>query len=278
MTAFITEYAWMFVLCAILALALVEELISPKDGDRGGASRVITNFSLYGLSVAVLSLVALALPMLSAGQSALIPSFGFNEWLELPWGAGMCVLFIVDSFIAYWVHRASHRFTLLWRFHAIHHADLEIDVTTGIRHHPLESIPAIAAQFAAALICGATADQVITIALINTLWALVTHASLSRVVIQFPKGLGVLVSPAFHRLHHSAELAQSNSNYANTLALWDWLFNTVSDPNAETVRRVGLEAPTVAHDKLVSQLLFPFRSRSHSHRPSHDRPPPSSPV
>jgi sterol desaturase/sphingolipid hydroxylase (fatty acid hydroxylase superfamily) len=260
----IVERSWLLVLGAIVALVLVEELIPDRREDSAGASRIITNFALYGLSVALLELLAVALPVLTLGPTPLVPSFGLIYWLQLQWMAGACALLVIDSLVAYWLHRASHQVPLLWRFHSVHHTDCEMDVTTGIRHHPLELIPATAGQFFAALICGAMPDQVIVVALINTLWALLTHASIGRTALQFPRGFRLLVSPAFHRLHHSADRSQTDSNYGNTFAAWDRLFNTESDPMQEKVRRLGLNGQSVSSEKLTAQLLLPFRNRRES--------------
>ena len=248
----------MFVTGASAMLFLVEELAGREGSDRGGPRRIITNFVLYGCSLGVVAILALAAPSLVVSRP-LIPGFGVSAWIPMPWIAGLLTLFLIHSFLEYWLHRASHHVTVLWRFHAVHHCDSSVDVSTAIRHHPLEVLPAIGIQMASIILCAASLGQATVLAVANAVWELATHAAIGRTSVRFPRALSFIVSPAFHRLHHSCDVRQTNSNYANAFAVWDSLFGTACDPSQERARSVGLGPRYRSDDKLGMQLTLPFR-------------------
>jgi len=259
MTIDLIEQPWIAVVAMMAILIIIEEL-APRDGNAGTSGRIVTNVLLYALGAALVMVIGFASPIGSRDvETALVPGFGVAQWLSLPWAAGLAVLFLVESLLSYWLHRVSHEFMPLWRIHAVHHTDNVVDVTTGIRHHPLEVLPAFAGGLFAIVLCGATPAQSVVVALVNTIWALATHAAVGRAPVQFPRSLRYLVSPAFHRLHHSSDAAQTNSNYGNMVAIWDWLFGTARDPAREEAQPVGLGPRHDQNQQLACQLSLPFR-------------------
>jgi sterol desaturase/sphingolipid hydroxylase (fatty acid hydroxylase superfamily) len=260
MTQMLIEHPWIAVIATMLSLLVLEEMLGRGEAADPGSGRIVTNFMLYSLGLGLTGLIGVFIPFWSGATGrAVLPGFDMFAQLHLPWAARLGALFLVDSLLAYWLHRASHHFTPLWRLHSVHHTDRVLDVTTGIRHHPLEILPALAVQLIAIAICGATMAQAVIVSLANIVWALFTHAAVGRSPAQLPRPMRILVSPAFHRLHHSSQPRQTNSNYANTFAVWDWLFKTACDPLHESAGEVGLGPAYAKGQSLDRQLLLPFR-------------------
>jgi sterol desaturase/sphingolipid hydroxylase (fatty acid hydroxylase superfamily) len=149
----------------------------------------------------------------------------------------------------YMLHRLTHAVPLLWRFHAIHHSDRELDVTTSFRHHPVEYALIGAAIMALVVALGLPVASLAWYALIAVVLAPLQHANLAlpgaieRVLRPF------VVTGAMHALHHSVEPRQGNSNFATVLPWWDRLFGTFVDPHAKDARAVeygvtGIDAET----------------------------------
>ncbi len=256
----LVERSWLVAPAVMLALIVLEEWSAQGTRPRPGSGRTVTNFTLYAAGLGLVGLIATLVSIWPDDHAVLlVPGFGLSAWLDLSWGAGLAVLVMVDSLFYYCLHRASHRFGLLWRLHAVHHTDRTLDVTTGIRHHPLEALPSLGIQLAAVVLCGATPAQAILVGLGNMAWALCTHAAIGRERRRF-RWLGkVLVSPAFHGLHHSCDKRQTDSNYGNTFAVWDWLLGTATDPAVEQPGEIGLGSAHDRDEELLVQLLLPFR-------------------
>ena len=175
-----------------------------------------------------------------------------------PSAAGWLALFLTDSFFGYWLHRLNHTLPWLWRIHRVHHSDPALDVSTALRSHPLELLPSYLGQLAAIAVVGATPLQALGVALVNMVWALFVHANLRRTAMDFPPLLRAFVSPAYHRVHHSAVPAQTDSNYATMLTLWDHVFATARAPHREPISEIGLGPGYARALTLRGQLALPF--------------------
>lgn len=216
----------MVVLLPVLLFALLlalEEIAPGCRSPRIDWRRMGTN---WGLGLANWALAALmpigALAASLASHSPLLSS--------LPIAAGLVLLITARSLAAYWIHRAGHGWRWLWHFHRLHHADREVDVTTGLRNHPVEAL--IAAATAAAVVAALGASPAQTIAADAVLFsaALWHHAA-----IRLPRGWSrtierVLVTPRYHRLHHSSRTEDHDSNFGDLLTLWDRAFGTYRQP------------------------------------------------
>lgn len=252
---------WLVIMITTLLLMALERSFKRQNRRDFNDNRLGDNFILYSLSYGLIALVGLILPGLvrDPGQT-LVPAFGLTYWFSLSVGETYIALFLADSFFNYWVHRSSHSVPLLWRIHRVHHTDPAQDVSSAVRNHPFELVPVYLGQLAAIVLVGATPAQVIVVGLIAAVWSLFTHSDLGRAALQFPLALRVLVSPAYHRIHHSAAPAQTDSNYGNMLTIWDHLFGTFRDPASETVAETGLGARYAASLSLRGLLTLPFRT------------------
>lgn len=239
-----------------LAIALFELLRPSRRPRVAGGDRITVNFGL-GFFIAVLQMV----PLFTAYSAALLAeehSFGVLRWFDLPFWASVMVSFLLLDLAGYVFHRASHEVPLLWRLHRVHHTDQNVDASTTFRAHPLSLLVFIGFDFIIVYAMGIAPVGVLVYAVCKSLTMWLSHADItpsSRISALFSS---LLVTPAFHHKHHSAEQIHTDSNYGEVLTIWDRLFGTMSTRDGN-VGRCGLGDD---YDRdaanLVSQLKLPF--------------------
>jgi len=138
----------------------------------------------------------------------------------------------------------NHKIPLLWRIHRVHHSDIEFDVTTAIRFHPVEIALSMGFKIGLVYLLGPAAWTVVVFEILLNGSAMFNHAN-----IALPKKLdrvirSVLVTPDMHRIHHSAITSETNSNYGFSLSIWDRLFGTYH------------REPALGHEKMVIGLEY----------------------
>jgi len=187
----------------------------------------------------------------------LFNNIGFGGWGEL------ITTVILMDFAIWGQHLMVHAVPLFWKLHRVHHTDMDYDVTTGLRFHPLEIILSLLIKFAVIAILGASPVGVLMFEIILNAMAMFNHANV-RLPLKLDAVLRVIfVTPDFHRVHHSILMAETNSNYGFNLSLWDRLFGTyVSEPqlghNNMTIGLNVFRNPT--EQRLDKMLTQPFRS------------------
>lgn len=217
----------------MLALVAVWESFSPaKPPTTSTPIRWLNNFALLALDNLFIRLV---FPLLAVSLSftAAKHGWGLFNLVSLPMWLMLLVSLIVLDFAAYVVHRLLHEVPWLWRLHKIHHADLDYDVTTALRFHPLEAPVTLGTKMVVVASLGIHPVAVITYEALFMGTAFINHGN-----IHLPKKLDYLlrpfiVTPDMHRIHHSIDLRESNSNFAGIFSVWDHLFGTYcKDPAA----------------------------------------------
>jgi sterol desaturase/sphingolipid hydroxylase (fatty acid hydroxylase superfamily) len=179
-----------------------------------------------------------------------------SSWILVP----LCVL-LLDLAI-YLQHVMFHAVPLFWRFHRMHHADLDFDVTTGARFHPVEIIVSMLIKFAVIIALGPPALAVFLFEVLLNASSMFNHSN-ARIVPGVDRVLRCfVVTPDMHRVHHSIEDDETNSNFGFNLPWWDRLFGTYRDqPRAgHTNMTIGIEGfrePLVC-DRLPGMLMIPF--------------------
>ena len=141
-------------------------------------------------------------------------------WLEL-----LMSVVVLDLAI-YLQHRLFHANSVLWRLHRVHHSDLEFDATTGVRFHPVEMLLSAGFKAVAILAVGPPVIAVIVFEGLLNAGSLFSHANLALPVAVDRRLRSVLVTPDMHRVHHSADPTETNTNFGFTLSWWDHLFAT----------------------------------------------------
>lgn len=183
------------------------------------------NLALVALNTLV---VRLLFPTAAVGMAALAAERGWGllNMVTMPPGFSMVIAVIVLDLVIWTQHVMVHAIPLLWRLHRVHHADLDYDLTTGARFHPLEILLSMLIKFAAILVLGPPVAAVILFEVILNGMAMFNHGN-----IHLPAKLdcalrSVLVTPDMHRIHHSIEEDEANANFGFNLSIWDRLFGT----------------------------------------------------
>ncbi len=163
--------------------------------------------------------------------------FGFSSWLH----AGVIcniilAFFVIDFFTGWLVHFTEHKVKWMWHFHVIHHADNNVDVTTGLRHHPVESVFRGVFMLAGIVLCGVPMYAVM---LYQT--ALVFYTQFEHANINLPPKLDktlsyILVSPNMHKVHHHWKQPFTDSNYGAVFSIWDRMLGTFSKLDPKEIR------------------------------------------
>lgn len=243
-----------------LALVAAWEWIAPRRAPSLPVqARWIANFAITVLDTLLLRLllpvagVALAIAVAERG-------YGLLNAVEVPLWLAITVTCLVLDLGRYAVHRALHAATLLWRLHGMHHTDGDYDFTTGLRFHPIESIATGAVELALIAALGAPPLAVLVAMTAITISSILAHANaglpapIDRIVRR------VFVTPDMHRVHHSADRRECDSNYGSLFSFWDRLFATYrAEPAAgHAGMRVGLEGfRDPRHQTLLWMLAFP---------------------
>jgi sterol desaturase/sphingolipid hydroxylase (fatty acid hydroxylase superfamily) len=186
--------------------------------------------------------------------------FGLVNWMNSSVIGTLAISFLVlDLFASWLVHLVQHKVRILWRFHMIHHSDNNVDVTTGLRHHPIESVLRGVFFLLAVLISGAPVYAVMFYQTFLVLSTQFTHANIS-----LPRWIDralsyVFVSPNMHKVHHHWQQPYTDSNYGAVLAIWDRLFGTYQNLEPTEIR-YGLDHyyPNEEDENLSMLLKKPF--------------------
>ena len=245
-----------------ILLALAEGL-APFRAEQG--SRLRRWPGNLGLFITGIVASRVVLPAGAVGFAVLMERSAiglFNQgWLP-DWLSALLAIILLDLVI-YGQHVVFHKLPFLWRLHRVHHADTEMDVTTGVRFHPVEIILSIGIKLGAIALLGAPPLAVFLFEVILNAGAMFTHANL-RLPEKMERGLRLLfVTPGMHRVHHSAERIDTDSNYGFNLSVWDRIFSTYRPeplPGDEAVV-LGLEILRERGEQRLDKLLTqPFRS------------------
>ncbi|MBN2159305.1 MAG: sterol desaturase family protein [Spirochaetes bacterium] len=222
----------MTVLLGIFAAVAGWEVAAPRrELWIGRLNRWFSNFSIIFFNSILLRLIFPVLP-LTVAVIARERGWGIMNYFDIPvWLAVPLGLILLDL-VAYLQHVMFHTLPILWRLHLVHHADIDVDVTTGLRFHPMEVILFMIIRLAAVSVIGPDplAVAVYEIALGGML--LFGHGNV-RMVPSLDRALRfIAVTPDMHRVHHSSEAIEANGNFGFILSWWDRLFGTYREQPA----------------------------------------------
>jgi sterol desaturase/sphingolipid hydroxylase (fatty acid hydroxylase superfamily) len=215
-------------------------------------------------------LVRLLFPTAAVGVALLAEShdWGLLPALNTPLWFGVIVAVVVLDLAIYLQHVLFHAVPVLWRLHRMHHADLEIDVTTGTRFHPIEILLSMAIKLGVVAALGAPAVAVLIFEMLLNATSMFNHAN-----VRLPGRLDgmlrwLVVTPDMHRVHHSILARETNSNFGFNLPWWDRLFGTYrSQPQAgHDAMTIGIEQFRDPRElRLDRMLVQPFRDDDRSY-------------
>lgn len=209
-------------------MAVLEYLIPRKPRTLPRTGRWITNWGLVIVDSITLRVFVPVLAVVVA-QWAAANQLGLLPYISLPFWVQCVVAIVLLDMLIYWQHVASHHFPVLWRFHKVHHADRDIDVTTGARFHPVEIVLSMLFKFVCIIVLGAPALAVLLFEVLLNASAMFNHSNI-RLDNRLDRWVRrVIVTPDMHRVHHSVEVSETNSNYGFFLSVWDRLFTSYID-------------------------------------------------
>jgi len=251
---------------AIFTAMAIFEFASPRllREAMTGAIRSRRWFANIGVLVVSSVVLRLIFPLAAVGTALWADAAGiglFNAIALPAWLAGI-IAFVVLDFAVWLEHVASHKVPLLWRIHRMHHCDTGFDVTTALRFHPLEILLSMFWKALVVLALGPPAAAVLVFEIVLNGSAMFNHAN-ARLPDRLDRLLRtVIVTPDMHRVHHSSDRRETDSNYGFNLSIWDQLFATyvVEPRRGHQEMEIGLpnfRTPRTA--SLVWILLLPFR-------------------
>ena len=256
-------YVRLGVSVGVFVLLAAWELIGPRRRQPAGrAARWPGNLGIVVLDTI---LVRLVFPVTGVGLALLAEARGWGLFnlAALPnWIAVAASVVLLDLAI-YLQHVLFHAVPALWRLHRMHHADLAFDVTTGLRFHPVEILLSMLIKLTVIAALGAPALSVLIFEVLLNATSMFSHGN-----IRIPKGFDrvlrwLVVTPDMHRVHHSTDVAESNSNFAMLLPWWDHLFSTYQHQpllGHEGMKLGIAEARTADDVTLLKLLMLPFSS------------------
>lgn len=200
--------------------------------------------------------------LLAASDMVANNQFGLLYIVDLPlWGQLIVGVLLLDFIGAYLVHYTEHKVKWMWKFHLVHHSDTTVDVTTGLRHHPGETIFRIVFTIFAVIIVGAPMWLIMVYQSLSVLFAHITHAN-----INMPKSLDralswLFVTPLMHKVHHHYTQPLTDTNFGNIFSIWDRVFGTFAQ--AEDIKSLVYGIDThmdpKENDDMVNLLKIPFQ-------------------
>lgn len=223
--------------------------------------RWANNLSLVLVNGLVLPLT---LPILAVAFAALMQEqqFGLFNWLSLPIALNVLLCVIALDCIIYWQHRLFHRLPILWRLHRVHHADQDIDVTTGARFHFIEIWLSMIIKLAAIALLGAPPLAVLIFEIVLNASAMFNHSNIaiSKKIDNAIRAL--FVTPDMHRVHHSVARNETDSNFGFCLSVWDRIFKSyIAQPKlGHQNMHIGISLFREANEQSFWKMLTqPFR-------------------
>jgi sterol desaturase/sphingolipid hydroxylase (fatty acid hydroxylase superfamily) len=191
--------------------------------------------------------------------------FGLLNRVHVPLLWQIAIVLIVLDFAFYVAHVSMHKLPAFWRFHAVHHSDPAVDVTTNIRQHPGEGLIRYGFIALFALPLGASVPAFAVYRLASALNGLFEHANI-RLPQPVDTALSLLTTwPNMHKLHHSRDARFTDTNYGNLFSIWDRLFGTFTPSHLGADVAYGLPATDNRAQQTTTALLaMPFRERTHA--------------
>ena len=249
------------ILGSLLLVAAWEFLRPRRRREFPALRRRLGNIGFWILNLVLVTLIfeppARFRPEFEAVTGVTLPSWSFVD-VGLSFVAG----FLLLDLMRYLVHWCEHAVPLFWRFHALHHSDPDVDVTTSVRHHPLEYLLASAVYWLAVILL-----DIPTVVVLSHGLAVFGMASVQHGNIRLPERLErwlqpMLVTIDMHRIHHSVVFEQANSNYGAVLSVWDRLFGTYTSISRAQHERIVFgvrELPRHYCLKPSAMFLTPWR-------------------
>lgn len=246
---------------ALGLFSVFEALWPRKERTQKRIRRWSTNVIMLVMGTGLLRVIS---PVLTVSWAATCSALGiglFNA-LSMPQWVQVLLALVAMDFAIYAQHVAMHRIPVLWAFHKVHHADEDLDASSGIRFHPGEMAMSFGFKLVLIALLGPSALAVFLFEVILNVSAMFNHANWKLPLSVDGVLRRLVVTPDMHRVHHSVQYAESNRNFGFALSVWDRLFRTYqAQPDAgHSKMKLGLDTkPEGVSSGLVWGLILPFR-------------------
>jgi sterol desaturase/sphingolipid hydroxylase (fatty acid hydroxylase superfamily) len=246
---------------SLLAVAFWEFCRSRRRREFPALRRRLGNLGIWLVNL-LLAAFIFEPPARFRPELEMVTGVTFPSWPIANVGLSFLTGFLLLDLMRYAVHRCEHSVPFLWRFHALHHSDPDVDVTTSVRHHPIEYVLVSGVYWVAVIVLGIPAIVVLSHSLAVFGTAAVQHGN-----VRLPERVEtwlqpVLVTADMHRIHHSVSLAEANSNYGAVLSIWDRFFGSCTRLTRAQHDKVVFgvrELPRLDCLKPSAMLLTPWR-------------------
>ena len=220
--------------------------------------KITTNLELGIINSIVFSMFTIAISRsvhLDAAHQGIIAT------ISSPVGAGISSFLILDLYMYFW-HRSMHIIPLAWRFHRVHHTDRSMNVSTAYRFHPIEIISSSIPKLILIWWLGISSNFVLIYELVFTVIIALHHSNLA-IPASIDRGLAyIIVTPNYHRIHHSQLVTETNSNYGSVFTWWDRIFQT--DNSRLDLINIQLGVSDEIRDLNIWQLMeLPISQNGH---------------
>jgi len=256
------------VFLGVLAAMALWEIAAPRR--RREIPRVIRWTNNLALVVVDTAILRLTFPILAVGLAVMAQERGWGVFnnVDVPVWVAIIVSMLLLDLAIYLQHVMFHAVPGLWRIHRMHHADLDFDVTTGLRFHPIEILLSMGIKLALVAVIGPPAVAVLLFEIILNATALFNHAN-----INLPRPIDrvlrlIVVTPDMHRVHHSVDPVETNSNFGFNLPWWDHLLGTYRAQPAKGHHDmdIGIEQFRTRRDLWLDKMLIqPVRGPASGH-------------
>ena len=238
---------------------LIAERIAPlRRTVESKLRRVIRNLTTGGVSLAILTLLQTPI-LIPTARWAEAHHVGLLNWMRFPVAVQIVIAVVLLDYTLWFWHWANHKIPVLWRFHLVHHVDLDLDASTALRFHFGELVLSVAYRALQIIVIGASSFSV-------WVWqsilfaSILFHHSNTRLPIGLERRLvRLIVTPRMHGIHHSDYLNETNSNWSSVLSCWDYLHRTILLDVPQ--QRVTIGVPAYRNPRQVTIgkiLLMPF--------------------
>ena len=242
----------------ILVVMAAWEVAAPRR--RREIPRLLRWTNNLGIVVADTILVRLTFPVAAVGLALVAAERGWGVFnlIEAPVWVAFIVSLVVLDLVIYLQHVLFHAVPALWRLHRMHHADLDFDVTTGLRFHPVEIVLSMGLKLAVVALLGPPAAAVLVFEVLLNGTAMFNHSNI-RIPLRLDRVLRlIVVTPDMHRVHHSVIPREANSNFGFNLPWWDRLFGTYRAQPAEghDAMTIGIGLFRTRRDLWLDRMLI----------------------
>ncbi|KNX39759.1 Fatty acid hydroxylase superfamily protein [Roseovarius tolerans] len=247
----------LIVFLGVLVAMALWELAAPRR--RQEIPRVIRWTNNLGLVVIDTMVLRLSFPILAVGLAVTAQDRGWGLFniIDVPGWLAVLVSIVILDLVIYLQHVMFHAVPALWRLHRMHHADLEFDVTTGLRFHPVEILLSMGIKLAVVMALGPPAVAVLIFEVLLNATAMFNHSNVRLPTLADRVLRLIVVTPDMHRVHHSIRPEETNSNFGFNLPWWDRLLGTYkAQPEAgHEDMSIGIEQFRTPRDLWLDRML-----------------------